>query len=148
MNRIFKKGMVDMNSIILKHTKILKDTDIKRLYEDAGWVSYTENLPQLMKAIDASLFVVSAWDDNKLVGLIRVVGDGVTIIYIQDILVLKAYKRKGIGSKLLISVLESYRDVRQKVLLTDDVEETRGFYETNGFISCDKGDTVAFVKFN
>jgi ribosomal protein S18 acetylase RimI-like enzyme len=74
------------------------------------------------------------------------VGDGLTIIYIQDILVLKAYKRKGIGKKLMNRVLERFVSVRQKVLLTDDNEETRGFYESLGFESCDKGQLVSFVK--
>lgn len=92
--------------------------------------------------------VVTAWDDDNLVGIIRVVGDGLTIIYIQDLIVLSSYKRKGIGSKLLEVVFERYENVRQKVLLTDDSNETRGFYEANGFISCDKGELVAFAKFN
>jgi ribosomal protein S18 acetylase RimI-like enzyme len=91
---------------------------------------------------------ISAWDDEKLVGLIRVVGDGQTIIYIQDILVLNEYKRNGIGTNLLNQILDKYKRVRQKVLLTNDSEETRGFYIANKFISCDKGDLVAFVKFN
>jgi GNAT superfamily N-acetyltransferase len=137
-----------MDNITYKHVNEFNESDIKNLYEDAGWTSYTKDLPKLMEAIDASLMVISAWDDENLIGLSRVVGDGLVIIYIQDILVLDAYKRKGIGSKLLKYVLENYKDVRQKVLLTDDGEDTRVFYEANGFVSCDKGDTVAFIKFN
>ena len=137
-----------MGNITYKYINKFNEADVKNLYEDAGWTSYTKDLPKLMEAIDASLMVISAWDDAKLIGLIRVVGDGLVIIYIQDILVLNAYKRKGVGSKLLKYVLENYKDVRQKVLLTDDGEDTRGFYEANGFVSCDKGDTVAFIKFN
>jgi ribosomal protein S18 acetylase RimI-like enzyme len=105
-------------------------------------------LDYYMKAIESSLLVVSAWDNDKLVGLVRVVGDGLTIIYIQDILILDKYKRRGIGTKLLNYVLDEYKYVRQKVLLTDDSEETRGFYESNGFSSCDKGGVVAFAKLN
>lgn len=142
------KGAIDMNSITYKYINKFNEVDIKNLYEDVGWTSYTKDLSKLMKAIEVSLMVVSAWDNEKLVGLIRVIGDGLTIIYIQDILVLNTYKRKGIGSKLLKYVLDNYKDVRQKVLLTDDNDETRGFYEANGFVSCDKGDMVAFVKFN
>lgn len=137
-----------MKDIAYRYIKNLNEEDVKILYNDAGWAIYTNNLSKLMYGIEASLMVVSAWDNNKLVGLIRVIGDGITIIYIQDILVLESYKRRGIGSKLLQNVLEKYKYVRQIVLLTDDSEETRGFYETNEFISCDKGKSVAFVKFN
>lgn len=137
-----------ISTITYKYMKRFNEKDIKSLYQDVGWTNYTENIHKLMKAIEASLMVISSWDDEKLIGLVRVVGDGLTIIYIQDILVLSGYKRKGIGSRLLKNVLENYKDVRQKVLLTDDREETRGFYEANGFISCDKGNIVAFTRFD
>lgn len=137
-----------MKNITYKYINKFSEDDIKNLYEDAGWTSYIADLPKLMDAIEGSLMVVSAWDNEKLIGLIRVIGDGLVIIYIQDILILNEYKRMSIGSKLLQLVLEKYKDVRQKILLTDDSKETRGFYEANGFISCDKGDTVAFAKFN
>ena len=75
----------------------LDKNEVNKLYLDAGWLSYTNNLSQLMEAIKNSLMVVSAWDDNKLVGLIRVIGDKYVILYIQDILILKDYKRNGIG---------------------------------------------------
>ena len=137
-----------MNQIIYKYDKVIDETSLRLLYETNGWISYTKDLPKLMKAIESSLLVVSAWDNDKLVGLVRVVGDGLTIIYIQDILILDKYKRRGIGTKLLNYVLDEYKYVRQKVLLTDDSEETRGFYESNGFSSCDKGGVVAFAKLN
>ena len=41
-------------------------------------------------------------------------------------------------------VLNKFKDVRQKVLLTDDNEETRLFYESLGFESCDKGKLVSY----
>ena len=135
-----------MSEIILKRGKEVNENHIKDLYNDAGWSSYTKDMSKLMRAIKASLFVVTAWEGNNLIGLIRVVGDGLTIIYIQDILVKKSYKRRGIGTKLLEEVLKEYEDVRQKVLLTDESEETRGFYEQNGFVSCDKGEVVAFAR--
>lgn len=142
------EGVKIMGNIVYKYTKDFNESDIKDLYEDAGWIAYTMDMTNLMNAIDSSLMVVSAWDDGKLAGLIRVVGDGLTIIYIQDIIVLNSYKRNGVGSKLLKCVFDKYSNVRQKVLITDDTDETRGFYEANGFISCDKGEVVAFISFD
>lgn len=137
-----------MINIIYKNNYEFFEEEVRHLYEDAGWIGYTNNMQILMQAIRKSLMTVSAWDGDKLVGLIRIVGDGLTIIYIQDIIVLESHKRMGIGSKLLKYALENYSDVHQKVLLTDDTEETRTFYEANGFSSCDKGQTVAFAKFD
>lgn len=128
-----------------QETKIPKQ-DLLDLYNDAGWGAYTAQPEVLVKAVENSLYVLTARDGGKLVGLIRIVGDGQTITYIQDILVLKAYKRKGIGKTLMQRALEEFKHVRQKVLLTDDNPETRGFYQALGFQSCDKGELVAFVR--
>ncbi len=122
------------------------ERDIEALYRNVGWSAYLKDIPRLMKAFEKSLLVISAWDSNKLIGIIRVVGDGLTILYVQDILVLSEYRRMGVGSNLLRNVTERFSDIRQIVLLTDDNTETRGFYERNGFQSCDKGQLVAFMK--
>ncbi len=137
-----------MNKIIYKIGNIDKVSEVKSLYEDAEWTSYTKDIQKLIKALNSSLFIITAWDGDELVGLVRVVGDGLTIIYIQDILVRKSYKRKGIGTQLLQKVLHNFKDVRQKVLLTDEKQEIRKFYEKNGFFSCDEGIIVAFAKFD
>ena len=121
---------------------------LESLYNDANYSLYTRNIEKLYKAIKNSLYVVSAWHNGRLVGLARIVGDGETIVYIQDILILKSYKRNGIGSNLIKMILKKYPEVRQKVLLTDDTDETRGFYESLGFDSCDRGLLVSFVKFD
>jgi ribosomal protein S18 acetylase RimI-like enzyme len=135
-----------MSSFIIKENTLIAKSQLLSLYKDAGWLAYTNEPNKLVEAIKNSLYVLTAWDDDKLVGLIRVVGDGLTIVYIQDILILKKYKRQGIGTLLMKKVIEKFQDVRQKVLLTEDSEETRGFYESMGFESCDKGESVAFFK--
>lgn len=143
-----------MSNIVYKSGIVFNREEIFELYKDAGWTNYLEDMSKLIETAESSLFCLSAWCEDKLVGLIRIVGDGLSIIYIQDILVMSAYKRKGIGSELLDHVLEKYKNVRQKVLLTDESKETRGFYEANGFVSIDKFTTgvsngiVAFVKFD
>ncbi len=50
------------------------------LYNDAEWVAYTRDEDKLMRAIVASRDIVSAWQDDTLVGLIRTVGDGETYV--------------------------------------------------------------------
>ncbi len=121
-------------------------SDLEKLYSSVGWAAYTKNLEVLEKAISHSLHVISAWDEDELVGLIRVIGDGFTIIYIQDILVHPDYQDKKIGTELMTKILDNYPEVRQKVLLTEDAPDVRHFYEKFGFTSCDKGNAVAFYK--
>lgn len=126
-----------------------KNIDMKqleKLYDNVEWYAYTNDLTVLKQAVSQSLAVISAWDKDELVGLIRVVGDGLTIIYIQDIHVLKSYQNQGIATELLRQILKKYETVRQKVLLTEEAPDVRHFYEKNGFESCDQGSLVAFAR--
>jgi GNAT superfamily N-acetyltransferase len=130
------------------YDKQINKKQLERLYKDVEWYAYTQDITLLQQAIEQSLDVIAAWDGEELVGLIRVVGDGLTIIYIQDILVLHAYQNKGIAARMLEKVLHPYKQVRQKVLLTEEAPDVRHFYEKNGFQSCDQGSLVAFAKLN
>ena len=84
MSKITYKKMFDFNQF-----------QILNLYNDAGWSNYTNDPDQLLLAFENSLLVYGAFHKDKLVGVIRIVGDAHTIIYIQDLLVLHAYQRKG-----------------------------------------------------
>lgn len=71
------------------------------LYASVGWSNYTNRPQQLEQAFHQSLFVMVAYDEDKLVGLIRAVGDGLTIVFIQDLLVCPHYQRQGIAGVFL-----------------------------------------------
>lgn len=129
-----------------KEMKKLDKKSLEDLYTDVDWSAYTKDMDRLQQAVENSLYVLTAWYEEELIGLIRVVGDGLSIIYIQDLLVKNAYHNQKIGSELMQSVLHKYADVRQKVLLTEEAPNTRYFYEKNGFKSCDQGDAVAFAR--
>jgi len=116
------------------------------LYNDAQWTAYTKHPSKLQEAVKRSAYLIGCFDGDLLVGLLRAVGDETTILYIQDILVLKTYKRKGIGRELMRQTLEAYDHIRQIVLLTGESAETRGFYEAIGLKSCDDGKLVAFAR--
>lgn len=135
-----------MKDIVIKEGIIPNLYSVLNLYNDVSWSAYTSNPVQLENALNNSLKVWTAWEDDLLVGLARVVGDGYTIIYIQDILVLEAYQGRGLGSQLLTMILEKYQDVRQIILLTDATDKTISFYEKNGLTQVKKYNIVAFMK--
>lgn len=137
-----------MSKIVIKEDFIPEIHQLIDLYDDVEWSAYTKERVKLKNAISNSLKVLTAWEDNKLVGLIRVVGDGFTIVYIQDLLVLKNYQGKGIGSNLLNLILERYKFIRQIVLMTDKTEKTIGFYRKNQMVETSEYNGIAFVKYN
>lgn len=76
-----------MDKIVIKEDNIPGIGEIIHLYEDAQWSDYTNNSENLKLAIENSLKVWTVWDNDKLVGLARVVGDGYTIVKVDYILV-------------------------------------------------------------
>lgn len=100
----------------------------------------------LKNAYKHSLKILGAYDADKLVGIIRAVGDGYSIVYIQDIIVLPEYQRKGIGTLLLDKILSEYKNVYQKALMTDNTEKTIQFYKSVGFTMDTDINSRAFLK--
>ena len=104
------------------------------LYASVGWSNYTNHPRRLEQAFHQSLFVMAAYDDDEeLVGLIRAVGDGLTIVCIQDLLVCPHYQSQGIGRSLLEQTLERFKDVYQIQLATEQSDKNLAFYRELGF---------------
>ena len=109
------------------------EAEILGLYASVGWTAYTDDPAALRNGFANSLLTLAAYEEAALAGLIRVVGDGHTIVFVQDILVRPQFQRRGIGSALLQAVLNRYAGVRQIELFTDDTPETAAFYRSMGF---------------
>lgn len=118
------------------------------LYDSVNWTAYTKDLPGLLRALEKSSLVISAWDDQKLVGLIRALTDGETIAYIQDILVFPGYQKQGVGSQLMRQMLAALKGIRQIMLMTDLGEANlslHDWYRSFGFKSLEDWGTIGFA---
>ncbi len=124
-----------MNRTNIKYEKEIDLNSLLDLYNSVGWSNYTNDASKgkLEEAIRNSTFVVSAWVKNNLVGIARCISDDVSICYLQDILINPNFQKQGIGRKLLTICLERFKDVKTKILLTDDEEKQRLFYESFGY---------------
>ena len=107
----------------IKEYTEFKADEILQLYTQVGWTAYTE-----------------------LLGIVRVVGDGTTIVLVQDILVYPARQRQGIGTALLKAVLERYKNVRQIQLVTDNTPKTVAFYKSLGFLDFAEFGCCGFMR--
>jgi len=120
--------------------------NILALYTDAGWTNYTQNPDMLEKAYQNSLCILCARCDGTIAGVVRAVGDGFSIVYIQDLLVHSAYRRHGIGGVLLETVLSEYPDVYQTILLTDKTDLLVRFYKNHGFLPVETCGCISFCR--
>lgn len=107
--------------------------DLLPLYQSVSWTNYTERADMLEQAFQHSLFSVSAYDGEQLVGLLRAVGDGFSSVFIQDLLVFPSYQRQGIGRELVRQTLETFADVYQIQLVTEQSDKNLAFYRSLGF---------------
>jgi len=74
------------------------------LRNQAGW-SHTEVF-QAEKALERTLFSVAALSGGEIVGMGRLVGDGVLIWYIQDVIVVPERRGAGVGSEIVRRLVE------------------------------------------
>ena len=120
--------------------------DILPFYEGAGWTNYTARPEMIRAAHENSLLILGAYQENQLLGFIRAVGDGASVVLIQDIIVLPEHRRKGIGTALLRTMMDRYAAVYQMELMTDDRPDTVAFYESPGFKKTQDLGCCAFMK--
>ena len=107
--------------------------DVLHLYQAVGWTNYTHQPQMLEQSLAHSLAIYVARDGEKIVGLVRLVGDGFSSVFVQDLIVLPTYQRQGIGSDLMKEALGDFKDAYQVQLATDQTEKTLGFYRSLGF---------------
>ena len=122
------------------------EAEVLRLYKSVGWAVYADDPAMLKAAFAGSLLVLGAFAQDELIGLARAVGDGVSILYIQDVLVAPEHQRKGVGAKLLRAALARYPAVYQTVLMTDDIPERAAFYRACGFTAAAGVGCCAFIR--
>lgn len=115
--------------------------DFVRLKVATGFMD--RPLQQVEKALENGLFNVSAVCDGKVVGMGRLVGDGAMYWYLQEIIVLPEFQRKGIGRSIVNRLLEYIKDTaipgtKIEVGLTA-VKGKESFYEKFGFFCGSSG---------
>jgi len=131
--------------VICEYRQYIQE-EILPLYESVGWTAYTDHPEVLRKGFENAMLTLAAYAGDELLGILRAVGDGYTIVYVQDILVFPEHQRKGIGSALLQAVLDRYSHVRQIVLATDNTPETIAFYKSMGFREMSEIGCCGFLK--
>ena len=119
--------------IFIRNQQSVDLDDVLHLYQAVGWTNYTNQLQMLAQALTHSLAIYLARDGEKIVGLVRLIGDGFSSVFVQDLIVLPTYQRQGIGSTLIKQALSDYKDAYQVQLATEESEKTLGFYRSLGF---------------
>lgn len=132
--------------MLLKEYTGFRPEEILPLYHSVGWTNYTENPAMLEQAYRHSLSTIAAWDEDKLVGVIRAVGDGYSVVLVQDLLVHPGWQRNGVGTMLMRAMLNQYPSVYQFQLVTDATEKNVAFYQSLGMTRMEACGCCVFQK--
>ncbi|EOB33024.1 acetyltransferase [Streptococcus mitis 13/39] len=134
--------------ITIRKQEIVKLEDVLHLYQAVGWTNYTNQPKMLEQSLSHSLVIYLALDGDAVVGLIRLVGDGFSSVFVQDLIVLPSYQRQGIGSSLMKQALEDFKEAYQVQLATEQTEENVGFYRSMGFETLSTYDCTGMIWVN
>ena len=130
----------------IREYTVYREDEILSLYRSVGWSAYTDHPDTLRKGFENSLLTLAAYRGGQLLGLLRAVGDGYTMVFVQDILVFPEHQRKGVGTALLQALLDRYRHVRKIQLSTDIPPKTIAFYRSAGFRELSEMGCCGFLK--
>ena len=124
-----------MNFVYDLFDNALTARDYIRLRDTQPWRKFSE--VQVETALVNSLVTVAAICGDDIIGMGRLTGDGVTIFYIQDVIVLPEFQGQGVGKAIINRLIECVKEIALPgtnisiALFSEKGKE--GFYQKFGF---------------
>ena len=105
--------------------------EYNELYDAVGWGAYSDDITK--KALDNTFYSVSIYDEDKIIGYGRLIGDTICFMYIHDIMVLPDYQSKKIGTMIMNKLLEKINELKKEnpdiLVYLGASKNKEGFYE-------------------
>ena len=107
------------------------------LTDSVGWGKRENSIVD--EALNNTLYSLCVYDDDKLIGYGRIIGDKTIFLYIQDVMVIPEYQGKHIGTKVmenLLNKVDEYKKTNPNIRTYLGASKNKeAFYEKFGFIS-------------
>lgn len=107
------------------------------LTNSVGWGTREKNV--IEEALSNTLYSLCVYDNNKLIGYGRIIGDKTIFLYIQDIMVIPEYQNKHIGTGImekLLTKINEYKKINPNIRTYLGASKGKeSFYKKFGFIS-------------
>ena len=106
------------------------------LFETTGWNEiYACKREELELALRSSWLVVGAYSGGELIGLGRLLSDGVLYALVVDLIVHPYWQRRGIGTRILSDLVEQARRAGIRDMLLFCAHGYESFYRNRGFVA-------------
>jgi GNAT superfamily N-acetyltransferase len=113
--------------------KDLPSEQLHKLFMSVGWSDGSETSDMIKNyniPFTNSTLVISAWENERLIGAVRVLSDKMFRSIIYDLFVLPEFQNKGIGKELVKRCIEHFPNSEWLVQTTEKISS---YYEKNGF---------------
>ncbi|MBK1812278.1 GNAT family N-acetyltransferase [Clostridium sp. YIM B02505] len=120
--------------------------EVQQLFLSVGWLS-GQYPSRLYKALKNSSTVLTAWDEDKLVGLVRVLDDSEMVAYMHYVLVHPDYQGQKIAGTMIEMIKEKYKEYLYLEIMPEE-RKNAAFYEKFGFKIMTDGVAMQLCNFN
>lgn len=130
-----------ITQISYKENVIVKAEELSEVFKSSGIKRPSDDLNRLQRMIENSDILVTAWDNNRLIGVARAITDFSYCCYLSDLAVNKDYQNKGIGRELIRIVQEQIGEEVALLLLSSPI--AMEYYPKIGFEKVENGFKVS-----
>ena len=125
--------------------KCFTQEQVQALFRSVGWVS-GEYPSRLHKALMHSSTVITAWDGDRLVGLVRLLDDSEMVAYMHYVLVHPDYHGQGIAGRMIEMVKDKYKDYLYIEIMPEE-SKNAAFYQQFWFKIMEDGVPMQLCSF-
>ena len=125
----------------------LRTNEYQSLRKTTDWFQIEDEV--VHNSLENDLFSICVSDNDKIIGMGRIVGDGAIYFYIQDVIVLPEYQGKGVG-KLIMNHIEAFLNKNASnnsfigLMAADGVTE---FYQKFGYVERPENSPAMYKMF-
>ncbi len=126
--------------------KFPTNKEFNELFCSVDWGERSDEKINLNREL--SVFAISIYVENEIVGMARVVGDGCNYT-IYDLVVKKEHQGKGVGEMLITEIITWYKSIEddETSLNLGASKGKEGFYEKYGFVARPYGGAGAGMRY-
>lgn len=117
--------------VTLSSNRIPSPFDAIELYVAVGWGEQAKyDVAMWQNVLNATPILITAYAEDKLVGMLRALSDGFHETHLSDIVVHPDYQRRGIGKQMMqkFITMQSHTGI-----YIDGLSQNRAFFEACGF---------------
>lgn len=126
--------------ITYKESNDVQAEDVANVFASSGIIRPHEDLARIKRMIEHADLLITAWDDQRMVGVARALTDFSYCCYLSDLAVDQAYQKSGIGKNLVKRIRERIGEECSLVLIS--APRALDYYPKIGFAKSDKAFVI------